>query len=591
MQKKNLIDFPGLKNCKNGRGPDLATCRAHKSGPSGAHVISFNVLRPLEAPLLENRAAGAAHLPWPSALSQFEERSTTESGTMEEPLPGEEVLEPDAEATPELEAEQAPGALCEEELGAGQVADGADVATEALEPAEEESEARPVADGAGVATEEQPEPAAAPSPARAGGAVIMSCGIRTRDGDSLLVRFVNHEGWLEARALDCSGGNVGRVVLCGLADDDAAAQRRLCEDLAPRLIVRDGALALGEAPVVEAPAPALAEAPAPAPSSRRRRRRSTRAGAGARSAAAEAPAPAAEAPMAPTEPAEPPVESAPVPLRKVRFANTFQSGRFGAIDAVDGARAGGANAFGFGSVEYDDEDPTSPVALVRRDSAAWRVAELAAMRASIALTRAKEASSGANLAHHRDNRSMWTGLVATASAKAKWKALSKRKSRVTALPPARSYDTTPTMRRRQRDREAMKRWWAADAPPWEREVTAALAVRTAPAPLMRVPRPASAAVDIGAIAAAAVPRLRPKTAPVPRQSFFATAGATETGAGAGRRRLAPASPYYGRASRGTAARCGPCGGRHRCPSTQLWFLFLPPFAPESVVSAREELAF
>ena len=50
-----------------------------------------------------------------------------------------------------------------------------------------------------------------------------------------------------------------------------------------------------------------------------------------------------------------------------------------------------------------------------------------------------------------------------------------------------------------------------------REVTAALAVRTAPAPLMRVPRPASAAVDIGAIAAAAVPRLRPKTAPVPRQ--------------------------------------------------------------------------
>ena len=427
---------------------------------------------------------------------------------MEEPPPGEEVLAPDAEATPELEAERAPGALCEEELGAGPVADGA-VATEELEPAEEESEARPVADGAGVATEEEPEPAAAPSPARAGGAVIMSCGIRTRDGDSLLVRFVNHEGWLEARALDCSGGNVGRVVLCGLADDDAAAQRRVCEDLAPRLIVRDGALALGEAPVVEAPAPALAEAPAPALNA-------APAPAPAPSAA-EAPAPAAEAPMAPTEPEESPVESAPVPLRKVRFANTFQSGRFGAIDAVDGAHAGAANAFGFESKEYDDEDPTSPVALVRRDSAAWRVAELAAMRASIALTRAKEASSGANLAHHRDNRSMWTGLVATASAKAKWKALSKRKSRVTALPPARSYDTTPTMRRRQRDREAMKRWWAADAPPWEREVTAALAVRTAPASLMRVPRPASAAVDIGAIAAAAVPRLRPKTAPVPRQ--------------------------------------------------------------------------
>ena len=255
--------------------------------------------------------------------------------------------------------------------------------------------------------------------------------------------------------------------------------------------------------------------------------------------------------MAPTEPEESPVESAPVPLRKVRFANTFQSGRFGAIDAVDGARAGGANAFGFGSVEYDDEDPTSPVALVRRDSAAWRVAELAAMRASIALTRAKEASSGANLAHHRDNRSMWTGLVATASAKAKWKALSKRKSRVTALPPARSYDTTPTMRRRQRDREAMKRWWAADAPPWEREVTAALAVRTAPAPLMRVPRPASAAVDISAIAAAAVPRLRPKTAPVPRQVVFR--GGRRHG-NRRRRRTAtgPCLTYCGRASRGTA---------------------------------------
>ena len=117
----------------------------------------------------------------------------------------------------------------------------------------------------------------APSPAR--GAVIMSRGIRTRDGDSLLVRFVNHEGWLEARALDCSGGKVGRIVLCGIADDDAAAQRRLCEELAPRLIVRDGTLALGDAPrpadegsvadsvqLAEAPAPApLVEAPAPAP--------------------------------------------------------------------------------------------------------------------------------------------------------------------------------------------------------------------------------------------------------------------------------------------------------------------------------------
>jgi len=193
----------------------------------------------------------------------------------------------------------------------------------------------------------------------------------------------------------------------------------------------------------------------------------------------------------------------------VRFKETvtFQSARFGAIDAVDGAHAGGANAFGFESKEYEDVDPTAPAELVRRAAAAATVAELAAMRASIAVQRSAEASSGANLAHRRDNRSMWTGLVATASAKAKWKALSKRKSRVTALPPARSFDTTPTMRRRQRDREAMKRWWAADAPPWERDVTAALAVRTAPAPLMRVPRPASAAV----------PRLRPKTAPVPRQ--------------------------------------------------------------------------
>ena len=374
-----------------------------------------------------------------------------------------------------------------------------------------------------VALEEAVE---APSPAR--GAVIMSRGIRTRDGDSLLVRFVNHEGWLEARALDCSGGKVGRIVLCGIADDDAAAQRRLCEDLAPRLIVRDGTLALGEVPLVEAPAPALAEALAPAPLVEAPAPALNAAAPAPAPSAAEAPVPAAEAPApaapeepeAPAAPAEPPVEAPPTPPRlSVRFKETvtFQSGRFGAIDAVDGAHAGGANAFGFESKEYEDVDPTAPAELVRRAAAAATVAELAAMRASIARTRAAEAFHGANLAHHRDNRSLWTGLVATASAKAKWKALSKRKSRVTALPPARSYDTTPTMRRRQRDREAMKRWWAADAPPWERDVTAALAVRTAPAPLMRVPRPASAAVDIGAIAAAAVPRLRPKTAPVPRQ--------------------------------------------------------------------------
>ena len=128
----------------------------------------------------------------------------------EEPLPGEVASAPE----PEAELEAAPEAKLElqveEELQARPAVDGADVATEEFEQAEEEPEAT----------------AEAPSPAR--GAVIMSCGIRTRDGDSLLVRFVNHEGWLEARALDCSGGKVGRIVLCGIADDDAAAQRRLC---------------------------------------------------------------------------------------------------------------------------------------------------------------------------------------------------------------------------------------------------------------------------------------------------------------------------------------------------------------------------
>ena len=141
----------------------------------------------------------------------------------DEPLPGEVASAPEPEAELEAAPEAALELQVEEEPEARPVADGADVATEALEPAVE-----------------------APSPAR--GAVIMSRGIRTRDGDSLLVRFVNHEGWLEARALDCSGGRVGRIVLCGIADDDAAAQRRLCEELAPRLIVRDGTLALGDAP-------------------------------------------------------------------------------------------------------------------------------------------------------------------------------------------------------------------------------------------------------------------------------------------------------------------------------------------------------
>ena len=108
------------------------------------------------------------------------------------PIAGEELP---GEAELQLEVEQEPVALEEPEAKPA-------VVTEALEPAVE-----------------------APSPAR--GAVILSRGMRTRDGASLLVRFVNHEGWLEARALDCSGGSVGRVVLCGLADDNVEAQRRL----------------------------------------------------------------------------------------------------------------------------------------------------------------------------------------------------------------------------------------------------------------------------------------------------------------------------------------------------------------------------
>ena len=44
---------------------------------------------PLEASF-ENLAVGQPHLPWPSALSQFEEPTKPSSGTMEAPLPGEE---------------------------------------------------------------------------------------------------------------------------------------------------------------------------------------------------------------------------------------------------------------------------------------------------------------------------------------------------------------------------------------------------------------------------------------------------------------------------------------------------------------------
>ena len=280
-------------------------------------------------------------------------------------------------------------------------------------------------------------------PARAGGAVIMSCGIRTRDGDSLLVRFVNHEGWLEARALDCSGGNAGRVVLCGLADDDAAAQRRLCEDLAPRLVVRDGALALGEAPVVEAPAPPLlAGAPAPAPSSRRRRRRSTPRRRRRPLRRPRRPRPRPKHLWRPRSPRSRP--SSPPPCRSAPCASRTRSRAAASAPSTPSTARAPARPTPSDLVQKNTTTRTRRHP--RRWSggaAAWRVAELAAMRASIGSTRAKEASSGANLAHHRDNRSMWTGLVATASAKAKWKALSKRKSRVTALPPARSYDTTP----------------------------------------------------------------------------------------------------------------------------------------------------
>ena len=79
------------------------------------------------------------------------------------------------------------------------------------------------------------------------GVLVLSCGVRTRDGQSLLVRFAARDGKLEARALDCSGGSAGYVVLCRIPDDASTAeQRSLCEKLATRLQVVDGNLALGD---------------------------------------------------------------------------------------------------------------------------------------------------------------------------------------------------------------------------------------------------------------------------------------------------------------------------------------------------------
>lgn len=215
--------------------------------------------------------------------------------------------------------------------------------------------------------------------------------------------------------------------------------------------------------------------------------------------------------------------------------------------ALDGMRLGETNAFGFAAVECDEvvintEDPT---VLELRAAVAVTVGSFAAARASVARTAAVEAFHGANLAKTRvggrrpcyfprrwrrgphaidatrrptqDNRSAWTGLLGSASHKAKQKSLMRRRSRVTALPPARNYDTSGTERRRARDQEILQGWWAAETPPWEQHVARALdAVQQAPVAIPRR-RPASAAVDIAALAAAAVPRRRPRTAPAKRQ--------------------------------------------------------------------------
>lgn len=94
------------------------------------------------------------------------------------------------------------------------------------------------------------EPSKAAGRDFAKGVLVLSCGVRTRDGSSLLVRFSTLNDRLEARALDCSGGAAGVVVLCAVPPevrDDLIALRSLCEKLAPRLIVQDGQLVLGDA--------------------------------------------------------------------------------------------------------------------------------------------------------------------------------------------------------------------------------------------------------------------------------------------------------------------------------------------------------
>ena len=95
------------------------------------------------------------------------------------------------------------------------------------------------------------------------GALILSCGVRTVDGRSLLVRFAARLGRLEARALDCSGGAAPAPLAVsprrwkenlhdapsrvGDASDPDVLEglRRVCEALAPRLVLDEaGALSL-----------------------------------------------------------------------------------------------------------------------------------------------------------------------------------------------------------------------------------------------------------------------------------------------------------------------------------------------------------
>ena len=151
------------------------------------------------------------------------------------------------------------------------------------------------------------------------GAPSYSCPLRADARRRLFISAVREPRGSAGRPWTARGWNVGRIVLCGITDDDAAAQRRLCEELAPRLIVRDGTLALGDAPrPAEAPAPASAGRGAGAGAARRgagagaqRRRagarsisgRGARAGGGAGAGARGARGTAA--------PAEPPVEAPP----------------------------------------------------------------------------------------------------------------------------------------------------------------------------------------------------------------------------------------------------------------------------------------